>query len=219
MASTGIAATNSGGVCFVYNNLQAAVEGTVSGNTNGVLVLPQVQGMEPQSALFMTARQPGGLAYRQPNNTAFPNSTNPCLMIGGDFGTSIGRLGYTKGGGFICNFGVNGTTNSTVPLTNTQTNTNSYWGDTTFATVNVIVLQNLNNIDGVSASSSSMYVNGSVTNGQALGLNTNGTYVVTGNGGTVVLANPNGFTVNAANANLLITPVNGGVFACAIYGA
>ena len=222
MASIGQAIVNSGNQVFVYNNFNPAVIGTVSGNTNGLLVAPYVQGMDPQAALQMTGRNPGGASYRAPVNSvvAAANNTNAVIaMIGGDLGAAVARMGFTKGGAFLCNALTNGTSAVTVPLTNTQTQTNAFWGDTSFTTVYAMILQNFNNVDGVSSGNAAFYVNGSATNGAVLGLNTNGTYAIPANGSTVLLAFPQGIAIAAATANMLITPVNGGVFACAVYGA
>jgi len=197
-----------------------------SANANAVGVTPLVQGFEPQSALFMTARQPGGIAFRAPNNVTFPqgNAIVPVgnaaiAIIGGDFGSAAARMGYTKGAGLIINAGVNGTTAITFDTTNTQANTNGFWGDTTFATINLMVLQNLSSVDGITNGNASWYVNGSATNGATLNLNTNGSYVVKPNGGTVIIADINGFNSAAANCKVLCTPVNGGVLGVAIYGS
>jgi hypothetical protein len=222
----GYSITNSGGMAFVYNNLQAAENNVNSSNTNTVGVLPQIQGFEPQSAQFMTARQPGGIAYRQPGNVNFPGGNAAVavngvssILIGGDFGIAAARMGYTKGGGFLITSNSNGTQAITFDTTNTQVNTNSFWGDTTFATINLMILQNLSGVDGISSGNSSWYVNGSATNGAVLNLNTNGTYVVKPNGGTVVVADINGLNSAAANCKVLCTPVNGGVLAVSIYGS
>ncbi len=222
----GYATTNSGGMAFVYNNLQAAVENVNSANANAVSVLPQIIGLEPQAANFMTARQQGGVAWRQPNNVNFPGGNanvavnGSCtVLVGGDFGIAGSRMGYTKGGGFLIASNSNGTQAITADLTNTQANTNGFWGDTTFALANLVVIQNLSGIDGISNGNGAWFVNGSATNGQALNLNANGTYIVSPYGGTVVVASTNGLTVNAANCKLLCTPVNGGVLAVAVYGS
>jgi hypothetical protein len=218
-APLGVAVTNSGGSCFVYNNLQASVFGTVAGNTNSVGLLPLVQGMEPQSAQFVTARQPGGSAYRQPTNANFPNTTNPVVMLGGDLGLAAARMGFTKGGAFLVASNSNGTSAVTADLTNTQVNTNGFWGDTTFTNANIVIFHNLSGIDGVSNGNGSWYVNGSATNGAVLNLNTNGTYVVKPNGGVAMISDPNGFAIAAATCKVLCTPVNGGVLGVVVYGS
>ena len=61
-APKGIAATNSGGLSFLFNNLQAAVFGTQAANTNSVGLLPQLLGLEPQAALQISGKNPGGAA-------------------------------------------------------------------------------------------------------------------------------------------------------------
>ena len=221
-APTGISATNSGGVCFVYNNLQGQEFGTNNSNTNSVGLLPIIMGLEPQAALQMTARQPGGTSFRAPSNSNFasPSNTNAVLnLIGGEFGVTAARLGYTKGGALLIASNSNGTQAITFDTTNTQSNTNSYWGDTAFTTVNMMVFHNLSGVDGVSNGNGSWFVNGSATNGAVLNLNTNGTYVVKPNGGVVVIADVNGFASAAATCKVLCTPVNGGVLAVSIYGS
>lgn len=228
MASTGLAITNSGTLAFVYNNMQANLLSSNSTNTNGVLGIPQVQGYEPQSALQMTARQPGGTSFRAPNNSTFVSNTNTnavMALIGGDLGMACARMGYTKGGAFLSASNSNGTAAVNVPLTNTQTNTNAFYGDTTFNTAYVMIFQNFNNIDGISSGNAS-YTVAAATNANGLvgfGIvaNTNGNYAYTipANGSTVVLNFPQGITVNASSNNLLITPTNGGVLACVVYGS
>ena len=215
----GYSITNSGAMAFVYNNLQAGVWDVNSSNANAVSVLPNIQGMEPQAAMFMTARQPGGQSWRQPNNSVFPNATNPISIVGGDFGISVARMGFTKGGGFLIASNSNGTAAVTCDLTNTQANTNGFWGDTTFTTIYCLVMQNLSGMDGISNGNGSWYVNGSATNGAVLNLNTNGTYVVNPYGGTVIVTSTNGIAIAAATAKVLCTPVNGGVLAITAYGS
>ncbi len=211
--------TNSGGMVFVYNNLQGALQGETNANTNSVPVLPTLSMMEPQSALFMTARQPGGIAYRKDGSVVFPNSTNPVSIVGGDFGIAAARMGYTKGAALLIASNSNGTSAKTFDTTNTQANTNSFAGDLSFATINLIIFQNLSGVDGVSSGAGAWYVNGSVTNGAVLNLNTNGTYVVNYNGGCAVVSDTVGINSAAANCKVLATPVNGGVLAVAIYGS
>ncbi len=215
----GYSITNSGAMCFVYNNLQAPLQSVNSGNTNATGVLPTVQGFEPQSALFMTARQPGGIAYRAPTNGNFPNTTNPVVMLGGDLGVAAARMGFTKGGAFLVASNSNGTSAVTVDLTNTQANTNGFYGDTSFTNAAIVIFHNLSGIDGVSNGNGSWYVNASVTNGAVLNLNTNGTYVVKPNGGVVLISDPNTFAVAAATCKILCTPVNGGVLGGVVYGS
>lgn len=222
----GYSTVNSGGSVFLYNNLQAPITNVNSANANAVNVLPQVIGYEPQSANFLSARQPGGIAWRQPNNVTFPQGNSTVTVgnasvsiIGGDFAVAAARMGYTKGAGVLITSNTNGTAAVTIDLTNTQVNTNSFWGDTTFATINVLVFENLNQIDGISNNNGLWYINGSVTNGAVLNLNTNGTYVAKPNGGTVVIHDPNGFTISAAACKILCTPTNGGVLSVAAYGA
>ncbi len=221
-APTGISSTNSGSVCFVYNNLQAQEFGTNSSNTNSVGLLPILMGLEPQAALQMTGRNPGGVSYRAPSNSNFaaPSNTNAVLnLIGGEFGASAARMGYTKGGAFLIASNSNGTQAITCDLTNTQSNTNSYWGDTSFTNANLIVFHNLSGVDGVSNGNGAWYVNGSVTNGAVLNLNTNGTIVVKPYGGMAIIADTNGVAVAAATCKILCTPVNGGVLAVSVYGS
>lgn len=209
-------------MCFIYNNLQAQEFGTNNSNTNSVGLLPIIAGLEPQAAQQMVGRQPGGASFRAPNNSAFVSANNAnatMSMIGGDFGVACARLGYTKGGAFLIASNSNGTVAITFDTTNTQSNTNSYWGDTAFSTVNVMIFQNLSGLDGISNGNGSWFVNGSVTNGAVLNLNTNGTYVVKPNGGTVIVADVNGFNSAAATCKVLCTPVNGGVLGVVIYGS
>ncbi len=128
-------------------------------------------------------------------------------------------MGFTKGGGFLIASNSNGTAAITCDLTNTQANTNGYWGDTSFTNAAFVIFHNLSGIDGVSNGNGSWYVNASVTNGAVLGLNTNGTYVVKPNGGVAIISDPNTFAIAAATCKILCTPVNGGVLGVAVYGS
>ncbi len=223
MALPGIVSTNSGASAFIYDNLQAAVVGTVAGNTNGTPgPLPVALAMEPQSAAQMTGRNPGGVSYRAPVGSTFASSSNTnavACLIGGDIGLAAARMGYTKGGAWLITSNTNGTQAITCDLTNTQANTNSYAGDITFTTVNVLLMQNLCGIEGVSSNNGIWYVNASVTNGAVLQLNTNGSFALSGNGGTFGLFFPNGIAVAAATCKILCTPTNGGVLAMAAWGS
>ena len=140
-------------------------------------------------------------------------------MIGGEFGAAAARMGYTKGGGFLIASNSNGTSAITCDLTNTQANTNGFWGDTSFTNANLVVFHNLSGIDGVSNGNGAWYVNGSATNGAVLNLNTNGTYVVKPYGGMAIIADTNGVAIAAATCKVLCTPVNGGVLAVEVYGS
>ena len=216
-APLGIATTNSGSLAFVFNNLQSAVFGTVGANTNSVGLLPQVLGMEASIAQQMAGRNRGGGSFLQPVNSVQPSTTTPCILV--TMSDVFSRYGFTKGGAFLIASNSNGTQAITCDFTNTQTNTNSFWGDTSFTTIYALVLQNFNNVDGVSSGNANWFCNGSVTNGAVFGLNTNGTYIVQPNGGAVVLQSPNGYAVAAATCKLLCTPVNGGSLVIAAYGS
>lgn len=222
MASTGIASTNSGAMGFLYNNLQGAITGTNSSNTNGVLGIPVVQGLDKQNLKQQSARGLGGSSYLLPTNSTFVSPTNAnavALAIGGELGIVAQGLGYLKGGAFLIVSNTNGTQAITADLTNTQVNTNSYWGDTSFTNANVIIMSNLCNIEGVSSNNGTWFVNGSSTNGAVLGLNTNGTFAISANGGTVMIAFPQPIPIAAATCKVLCTPTNGGVLAITVYGS
>jgi hypothetical protein len=222
VASVGTSIVNSGSMGFLYNNLQASLLGTNSSNTNGVLGTPVIQGLDNQNLQQQSNRQRGGTSWHQPTNSTVvsPTNTNAVMLaIGGEFGLAAQQLGYTKGGAFLIVSNTNGTQAITFDLTNTQANTNSYWGDTTFANANVIIMSNLCNIEGISSNNGTWYVNGSATNGAVLGLNTNGSYAITANGGTVVIAFPQPIAIAAATCKVLCTPTNGGVLGVAVYGS
>ena len=222
----GYSTTNSGAMAFLYNNLQAPLQNVNSANANAVGVTPLIQGFEPQGANFQSARQPGGIAYRGPTNVNFPGGNAAVAVngatvvaIGGDLGIAAARMGYTKGGGLLIASNSNGTTAKTFDTTNTQVNTNGFWGDTTFATINVMIFHNLSGIDGVSSGNGAWYVNGGATNGLGLDTNANSTLVVQPNGGVFMITDPNGINSAAANCKVLCTPVNGGVLGVALYGS
>jgi hypothetical protein len=209
--------TNSTGVSFIYNNLQTVELGSISGNTNAVSAIPFVTQLEPQSAMFMAARQPGGVAFRGDTNVAYTSASNANAAIVqlDNLETAAARLGYTKNGAFIVV--TSSTTAVTVPLTNTATNTNSQAGDTVFAKWNKLILWNLSGLDGVA--SASMTVNGAGTNGVNLLLAATNSTIKLDGSSACVLASINGTTVNAANAAITITPTAGGTFACVVMGS
>ncbi len=207
MAVTQPIATNTNGVDFVFSTLQT------SDVWNQVIITPNVIPLEPQAALQVTGRLPGGGAYRGNSAAAFPNTTNASILLDG-METLASRLGYTKNGSFIVS--CNGTNAVIVPLTNTRTNTNSQAGDTVFTSWKQITLYNLSGLDG--AASAVMYVEGAgVTNGANLNMNTNGVLQLAGSS-RMILENVNGVPVNAANAAIQITPTADGTFAMVISG-
>jgi hypothetical protein len=227
VSSIGVAQTNSGGMVFVYNNFQSSGTANVNANTNAVLSTPMLQGWDVQTAKSMSGRVPGGNSYHAGGNSTMVGNGNTnavACLVGGEIGLAFAQMGFTKGMGVLCNFGVNGTTNSQIELTNSQVNTNAYYGDTTLATCYAAVFQNLNNIDGVSSGNANIYVNPCVANGvgsPGINSNTNGnySYTISANGGMIALQFPQGITINAASSQLLIAPANGGVFAAAFYGS
>lgn len=222
--------TNTTGVDFLVNVLQAAIQtnGT-SLNTNAVNALPQILGLSKTRALIQSGRVPGGQAYQKGSNAAYipPNAlgtvvanTNAGTVFPGGVETRPSQLPCTKNGAFIVV--TSSTTKVTVPLTNTATNTNGQAGDTVFATWNQIVLYNLTGLGIDNTNSASMTVAGSNTNGANIGLtpvNALGGYTLAGGGGYAVAQNWNGVTINAANANIEITPTAGGIFAGVISGS
>ena len=219
MASVGLAATNSGSLAFIYNNLTGAVTGTVASNTNGVIALPYVQGLDPQAALQMSAKNPGGACYRQNAQVVAPAVANPVSLISG-FESVFARLGYTKGGALLITSNTNGTQAITADLTNTQTNTNAFWGDTTFATINVITVKNQCNQDGIGNNNGTWTLNTAVANSFVPMATTNGTaYTIPSNGSLVCFVMPQGQTCNAANCKLNLTPSNGGSVVVEVYGS
>jgi len=216
MASVGISQTNAGSLAYVYNNLQAAVVGTNASNTNGVIGIPVVQGLEVQSALQLSGNNPGGTAYRQPVNTVSPSGSPIILIRDTD---KYARLGFTKSGAFSIEFGLNGTSAISTLLTNTQTNTNSYWGDTSFTTVYAITVQNVSGVSGVNANNGALVLNTAATNSALWGM-TNATAIsIPVNGGCWKCESPAGFTIAASNAAMSFTPTNGGTVVVAVYGA
>jgi hypothetical protein len=216
------AATNTTGVSFVFNNTQASAQASVANNTNAVLALPTVLQLEPQSATSLTGRQAGGLAYRTDTNGAWPytNGANASIMLDG-FEIQASRLtgsqianASTKSGCFFVT--LSGTNAVTVPLTNTQTNTNGVSGDTIFTKYVEIILYNLSGLDG--NNSASMTVGPAATNGNKLQMPlTNSTLTVDGSSAHI-LKSVNSVAINAANAAITITPTANSTFACVLVG-
>ncbi len=207
MAVTQPVATNTNGVDFVANFLQTFDQ------WNQVIINPSVVPLEPQAALQVTGRLPGGGAYRGNSAAAFPNTTNASILLDG-METLASRLGYTKNGAFLVH--CNGTNAVSVPLTNTATNTNAQAGDTVFSSWKQITLYNLSGVD--QNNSAVMYVQGTpTTNGANLSVNANGVFAIAGSS-RMTLENVNGVPINAANAVLTITPTADGTFGCVISG-
>jgi len=202
-APLGLSTTNTN-ASFVFNNMQAVQYGSNSGNTNSVVAIPNVQALDFQSAQFMSGRQPGGVAFRKPSNTALTaaGNANASIIMLDDMVTATSRLGYTKNGAFLVS------TNAAavvVPLTNTQTNTNSFAGDNVFATINQAIIYNLSGLDGNAGLDCVVLSNG-----------TNGVNVFGATGLTVKMSsrvcveNINGVAVAASTANMSIN-CNGNV--------
>ena len=202
--------TSSTGVSFVMNNLEAAVQSSVAGNTNAVAALPTVTQLAPQSAMQLTGRNPGGLAYHDDTNVVVPNSTNASILLD-DIVTNAAYLPYAKNGAFIviCN----GTNAVVVPLTNTATNTNSQAGDTVFAKWNQIILRNLSGTDGYNSASMTVTPTTAV-----LQCGVNG--VITLDGGSAHrMGSVNGVAINSSNSTITITPTANSIFGCVISGS
>ncbi len=219
-APLGFSTTNTTGASFVYDNRAAAGASTVGGNANAVLAVPFVSALDFNSATAMTGRVPGGTSFRKASNSGYAASTNAnaqMVLLDG-METYASRLSYAKNGAFIVV--LSGTTNATVPLTNTQTNTNSFAGDNVFATVNQIVFYNLSSLDGVA--SADINVIKSNTNGLGFGAtggNNAFAGITVGGGSRVVIESINGLTVNAANCALLFTPTANGTIGVVVSGA
>ncbi len=219
-APLGFSTTNSTGVSFVYDNRAASAQSTVGGNANAVLAIPNIAMLDFNAALVATGRQPGGVSFRAASNSSLAASTNAnaaTVLLDG-METYASRLGYKKNGAFL--IVLSGTTNATVPLTNTQTNTNAFVGDNVFATVNQIVLYNLSGLDG--NASADLNVVKSNTNGLGLGFtggNNAFAGVTVGGSSRVVLESINGLTVNAANCALIFTPTANSTVGVVVSGA
>lgn len=214
MASVGIAQTNTTGVDFIINNLQATVTANVGANTNAVNALPTLLALEPMTAAVACGRQKGGPVYHGAPNAVWPSNSTGVIQIT-NFEASAAVLPYTKNGCLmvLCT----GTTPVTISLTNTQINTNGFWGDTTFANANVIMFKNVSGA-GDNGAIASMSINGSGTNGFKMGMATNSQITLDGAGSIWFSQTTNGFAVNAANANITITPTNAGTLAMYIGG-
>jgi hypothetical protein len=207
--------TNTSGVDFLFNNLQAALQS--GSNTNGLVtngVLPVLLAMESQVATQLSGRNPGGIAYHGETNVVAPNSTSAMVLLD-NLETGAAKLPYVKNGAFSVS--LSGTNAVTVPLTNTQTNSSAQVGDTIFAKYNKIILWNLSGVDG--NNSASMTVGPAATNGNKLQLPlTNSTITIDGSSAHV-FASVNGVTINAANAAITITPTANSTFGCVIMGS
>ena len=207
--------TNTTGVDFVFNNLQAALQS--GSNTNADSALPLVMALDPQSALAITGRQPGGPSYLKSTNVATPSSTTGAMLLDG-FETRASKLPYAKNGAFIVS--LNGTNSVTVQLTNTAINTNGQAGDTVFATWNQIVLYNLSGVDGNNAAS--LTVAPAASNGanlQFTASNTTGLAMTIDGASAQLLGSVNGVTVNSTKTGITITPTADSLFGCVVSGA
>lgn len=211
-----LTATNTNGVEFVLNNLQATLQSNT--NANVVTALPILMALGKKEALELTNRVKGGTSYLGGTNSASPNTTNAAILLS-MLQAGASDLGYAKNGAFYVT--TSGTTAVTIPLTNTATNTNGKTGDTVFATWNRIVCYNLSGLDNTN--SAAMTIGPAATNGNNLMVtSTNGTanrISLDGGGGVAVLISTNGTTVNAANAAVTVTPTSGGTFAMVISGS
>ncbi len=219
-APLGFSTTNSTGVSFVYDNRAAGAASTVGGNANAVLAIPFVQMLDFNAALIATGRQPGGSSFHAASNSALAASSNAnaaTVLLDG-METFASKLNYKKNGAFI--IVLSGTTNSTVPLTNTQTNTNAFAGDNVFATVNQMVVYNLSGLDG--NNSADLNVVKSNTNGLSFGAtggNNAFAGITVGGSSRVIVESINGLTVNAANCALIFTPTANSTVGVVISGA
>ena len=156
-------------VDFVFNKLLG-----VNNNTNTINTLPYLIALERQSALQLSARQPGGSAYHGNSAVVAPNTTNSFVLLDG-METMAASLGYAKNGAF---FVVVNAAAVTVTLTNTATNTNGTAGDTVFANIAQYTIYNLSGLDGNNAVNATINTTG--TNGALLGITANGTIVIAG---------------------------------------
>ena len=224
--------TNTSGVDFVLNYLQAAIQ--QSSGTNGVptgnsvTAVPVLMALDSQNALQQSGRLPGGPAYNKPSNAAFipPNAlgvvasnTNAGIVALSGIETRPSKLGTTKSGAFVVE--MNGTNAVVVPLTNTAVNTAGQVGDTVFATWFELIFYNLTGMGIDNTNAASCTVAGSNTNGANIGVtpvNATGGYTLAGGGGIAIAQNWNGVTVNAANANITITPTASGVLGVVVCG-
>lgn len=227
--------TNTTGVDFILNYLSAALQsgGTTTnsslGNTNAVNAIPTLQAVDAQSALILSGRVVGGQSYTKPSNSVYiPPGPTGVIAANTNAGTVVlsgveirpSKLGTTKNGAFV--IVMNGTNAVVVPLTNTATNTNGQVGDTVFATWNQITFYNLTGLGLDNTNAASATVASSNTNGANIGLtpvNAVGGYTLAGGGGFVAQQNWNGVTINAANANITITPTASGLLAGVISGS
>ncbi len=198
----GFATTNTN-ASFVFNNLQASLY--TSGTNNAPVGIPNVQALDFQSAAFMSGRQPGGAAFRTPSNGSLVSASNAnaAIVMLDNMETTASRLGYTKNGAFIV---VPAATAVVVSLLNTQVGTNSFAGDTTFATLYEWIFYNLSGLDGTAAVNATVLVSG-----------TNGVNGLTGGAATCtipassrfVFENIAGLAVNTANLNCSINAASG----------
>lgn len=220
-APIGLATTNTTGASFVFNNIQAVEYGSNSNNSNSVVAIPNVQALGKLAAQQMTGRLPGGAAYLQPSNTVLtaPANTNAALILIDGQETYASSLPYKKNGSFIVSLA--GTTNSTVPMTNTQTNTNSFAGDTAFNTIYQMTVYNMSGLDGNPAAALNV-VTGNV-NGLSFGSvsGTNGVFngITVDASSRITIESVNGWVVNAANKALIFTPTGTGTVGVVVCGA
>ncbi len=222
--------TNTSGVDFILNALQAALQSTNTTNTLSTnSILPLLQAVDPSWALQLAGRVPGGQAYQKGSNGAYiaptaagnvVSNTNAGVVALTGFETRASKLPCTKNGAFILN--TNSTNTYTLQLTNTATNTNGQVGDTVFASWNQIIFLNLSGMGIDAVASAAMKVAPSNTNGANFGptsVNTAGEINLDGNGGVFLMQSWNGVAINAAAKNYTVIPTAGGIFCCVICGA
>lgn len=106
---------------------------------------------------------------------------------------------------------LSGTTPKTIDLTDLTSVTDSYDGDTTFATVYVLVLKNLG--------AGSLTVATGASNGMSLPLNGTSPTLTIASGNTDVFIFSAGLTIDNTHKTMLITPAADTTFSIAISGA
>ena len=224
-----ITQTNTAGVDFLLNFLQAAVQTNGSAqNTNAVNAIPTLLALEPTAAQIQSGRVLGGQAYQKPSNAAYisPNSlgvvvanTNAGAILIGGYETRASKLNTTKSGAFLVT--MNGTNAVNLNLTNTAVNTNAQVGDTVFATWNQIIVHNVTGQGLDNTALAGLTFASTNTNGANIGLSAVNAvcgYTVAG-ASAIALQNWNGVAINASNLNATITPTGSGQCVIEISGS
>ena len=179
-------------------------------NSATFTAIPFVDTYEHQSAILLSARNPGGLSYLQPSWVINKN-----IILLDDLMTRFDKDGAAKHGCFHVT--TSGTTGVNIDLTNLATNATSSAGDATFATWYQIIFFNLSGLDGVAAADMTVAPGGSNPARMQLG-GTSPTLTVAASSPQVISSKA-GLAVDSTHKIITVTPSAGGNFAMLVSGA